>query len=312
MIARRPQRRGQLVVAWCVLVARIAGAAEVCELHERRSGLVARDKACEATILDAEFARFEEQHHRTTAPSLAHALTKHKFALPHRDRFPDLLTRLGLNGTAVEIGVREGHWSRMFLERWRGRAYHGIDPLQLNADLAKYETTMPEVYAYGVETIAKLDADARFRFHHGLDTAFVDEFADGSLDFVYIDSVHTYAAVRDTFARWWPKVRRGGAIGGHDFCVANALSREEGRAEWPAPDVRDTLVARRVPRCGVYACIAGEFCYPKDIARKGRDKFGFSGVAHAALEAAEREGTRLQFTGEAGVVGNPSWWAVKP
>ena len=56
----------------------------------------------------------------------------------------------------------------------------------------------------------------------------------------------------------------------------------------------------------------GEFCYPKDISRKGRDKFGFSGVALAALEGAEREATRLQFTGEAGVVGNPSWWAVKP
>lgn len=201
----------------------------------------------------------------------------------------------------------------MFLEKWvGGREYHGIDPLQLNADLAKYETTMPDVFAYGKETIEILEKDRRFSFHHGLDDAFADAFADASLDFVYIDSVHSYTAVRDTFARWWPKVRRGGVVGGHDFCVANAENREEAKAEWPSPAIREDLAKKGVPACGVYACIAGEFCYPKDKSRAGRDKYGFSGVACAASEAAESAGTRLQFTGEGGVVGNPSWWAVKP
>ena len=86
----------------------LAAGADVCDLHERRGGgLVARDKACEATLLDAEFSRYEE-HDKHSGGAIARALTKHKFALPHRDRFPELLTRLGLNGSAVEIGVREG------------------------------------------------------------------------------------------------------------------------------------------------------------------------------------------------------------
>lgn len=84
-----------------------------------------------------------------------------------------------------------------------------------------------------------------------------------------------------------------------------------GVGEWPRPDIAPELAAARVPTCGVYACIVGEFCYPKDKKRRGQEKIGFSGVALAAREAVARRGSRLQFTGEGGVVGNPSWWAVK-
>ena len=89
--------------------------------------------------------------------------------------------------------------------------------------------------------------------------------------------------------------------------------REEGRSAWPSPDLLEHLRQKmEVPKCGVYACIVGEFCYPKDVNRKGRDKFGFAGVAFAAIEAVEKAESLVHFTGEGGVVGNPSWWAVKP
>jgi predicted O-methyltransferase YrrM len=40
---------------------------------------------------------------------------------------------------------------------------------------------------------------------------------DGSLDFVFVDAGHTYAAVKADLAAWRPKVRRGGWFGGHDY-----------------------------------------------------------------------------------------------
>ena len=101
-------------------------------------------------------------------------------------------------------------------------------------------------------------------------------------------------------------------MAGHDFCVGANKAREEGVDVWPRPDIAPELAAARVPTCGVYACIVGEFCYPKDVKRKGRDKIGFSGVALAALEAIAKRGSRPQSTSEDGVVGNPSWWGVKP
>lgn len=41
--------------------------------------------------------------------------------------------------------------------------------------------------------------------------------ADGSLDFVFIDALHTYEACKADIGAWWPKVREGGMLCGHDY-----------------------------------------------------------------------------------------------
>ena len=43
------------------------------------------------------------------------------------------------------------------------------------------------------------------------------EFADESLDFVFIDATHTYDAVLADLEAWWPKIRYGGVLAGHDY-----------------------------------------------------------------------------------------------
>jgi predicted O-methyltransferase YrrM len=41
--------------------------------------------------------------------------------------------------------------------------------------------------------------------------------ADDSLDFVYIDGAHDYENVLNDLKCWFPKIKKGGYIGGHDF-----------------------------------------------------------------------------------------------
>lgn len=45
----------------------------------------------------------------------------------------------------------------------------------------------------------------------------VGKFSDGSLDFVYVDGNHNYDAVRQDIQDWWPKVKEGGLLFGHDL-----------------------------------------------------------------------------------------------
>ena len=40
---------------------------------------------------------------------------------------------------------------------------------------------------------------------------------DNYFDFVYIDGGHSYEDVKDDIVAWYPKVKSGGVIGGHDF-----------------------------------------------------------------------------------------------
>ena len=46
---------------------------------------------------------------------------------------------------------------------------------------------------------------------------FVDSIEDGSLDFVYIDGLHTYDTCNTDIQNWISKVKKGGYIGGHDY-----------------------------------------------------------------------------------------------
>jgi glycosyltransferase involved in cell wall biosynthesis/predicted O-methyltransferase YrrM len=49
----------------------------------------------------------------------------------------------------------------------------------------------------------------------------VKQFEDNSLDFVFIDASHEYQDVKDDIISWFPKVKRGGVIAGHDYLNAD-------------------------------------------------------------------------------------------
>lgn len=44
-------------------------------------------------------------------------------------------------------------------------------------------------------------------------------YADNSLDFVFIDANHGYEDVKKDIQAWYPKVKVGGYIGGHDYSM---------------------------------------------------------------------------------------------
>lgn len=47
-----------------------------------------------------------------------------------------------------------------------------------------------------------------------------DTFNDNYFDFVYIDDGHDYESVKRQICLYYPKVKKGGILGGHDFCVS--------------------------------------------------------------------------------------------
>lgn len=80
-----------------------------------------------------------------------------------------------------------------------------------------------------------------------------DDFADGSLDFVFIDGAHNFTSVRDDIRAWLPKVKPGGVLAGHDYdepgvvdAVALCLPRAQpqGRCWWyDVPKIKEPIHA---------------------------------------------------------------------
>jgi predicted O-methyltransferase YrrM len=44
------------------------------------------------------------------------------------------------------------------------------------------------------------------------------QFKDESIDFVFIDSNHKYDYVKEDIGAWFPKVKKGSIMCGHDYC----------------------------------------------------------------------------------------------
>lgn len=55
--------------------------------------------------------------------------------------------------------------------------------------------------------------------------AAAERFADGSVDFLYVDASHSYDGVLRDLVAWFPKVRTGGVIAGDDWCFQFPVER---------------------------------------------------------------------------------------
>ena len=138
-----------------------------------------------------------------------------------RDEFPLWLNLLNLRSKGVEIGVQRGTFSTVLLSGWAGQHLTCIDPWRsfdptsyhdtANVEQARqdanFEITRQRLAPFGdrASQLRKTSAEA------------AGDFAEGSLDFAYIDAQHHYEAVVEDIALWWPKVRLGGVLAGHDY-----------------------------------------------------------------------------------------------
>jgi Methyltransferase domain len=51
---------------------------------------------------------------------------------------------------------------------------------------------------------------------------------DDSVDFVYVDARHDYCGVMEDLLAWWPKLKKGGLMAGHDYFTAEEYSEHLG------------------------------------------------------------------------------------
>ena len=111
----------------------------------------------------------------------------------------------------AEIGVFRGEFTIMLAEA--GLEVFAVDPWAAY-DLEPRQAREDFLYNHTQRVLA------RFPQCHIIRASSMDavtQFADGSLDFVYIDGDHTAEAIAHDLRAWNPKVRAGGVVSGHDY-----------------------------------------------------------------------------------------------
>lgn len=117
----------------------------------------------------------------------------------------------------AEIGVLYGDTSCYLLSKFPHLTLFCVDPYQgynepgsdrTDQTLAQYEKAAHEkCRPYG----------SRAQFMKAFSVEAAKVIPDQSLDFVFIDALHTYEAVRDDLLAWYSKVRGNGLVAGHDY-----------------------------------------------------------------------------------------------
>jgi len=137
--------------------------------------------------------------------------------MQNRNQFPELLNNSQYS-IGVELGVFKGDFSKIILNGWGGDLYL-VDvwrPLSIEEydDISNNENHITS-YIDTVNNISGFEKRA-FMIRMSGDKA-VNLFRDHSIDFIYIDANHSYKAVKKDIELWYPKIRYGGMISGHDY-----------------------------------------------------------------------------------------------
>lgn len=133
----------------------------------------------------------------------------------------------------VEIGTLHGYNARNILDNLSIKKLYLIDPYELYPEYL--DITSPFAFWAGKVSEGKLEPfkDKIIRIKKKSEDA-VNDVPD-NLDFVYIDGNHAYLPVLRDLEDYWPKIKKGGVFGGHDY-YNQGEARQVKRAvdEWVA------------------------------------------------------------------------------
>lgn len=164
---------------------------------------------------------------------------------PFEDRL-DLARQLQSLGfkTGVELGVRRGDFSAAVLGVWPASRYVLVDAwMQLYSrqyvtdrfDQNLRDTLHKRIVRGGcTETFEAAATASRCgtvvqlcrNWTHVHVCA--QQFSAGEFDFVYVDALHDYKGALRDISIWWPKLRPGGIMAGHDYMDVNSSWADRG------------------------------------------------------------------------------------
>lgn len=119
----------------------------------------------------------------------------------------------------VEVGVRQGFFSEYLLRTFSNLHMVGVDPYLPYQDIH-------EMYTQEMQDALRHEAEDRLKIFGNRMSLYtlksVDAASDKRIDyrkynFVFIDAVHTYEAVKEDLAAWKDKLYIKGFLSGHDF-----------------------------------------------------------------------------------------------
>lgn len=164
-------------------------------------------------------------------------IKKFPIEIPNVDRvsLAKLFGELGFK-TGVEIGVEQGLYSQTLLENGSSNVtLYCVDPWLAYQGYREHvsQEKLDGFLSITNERLRKtvLETSKNFKLIRKTSVEAAKMFDNESLDFVYIDGNHEFSHVVADICAWYPKVKKGGIISGHDF-----ISRKDPQLNMHVPE----------------------------------------------------------------------------
>jgi hypothetical protein len=134
-----------------------------------------------------------------------------------RTAWPFLLTRFGLTKLVAEVGGWKGDFADYTLNRCPG--LKSLCLVDAWAKLPDYDDPMNEADFADIYRgiMQRFVYNTRAHIMRGESVKTAEALAGWAFDAVYIDANHSKEAALADIAAWWPLVRPGGVLAGHDY-----------------------------------------------------------------------------------------------
>lgn len=126
-----------------------------------------------------------------------------------------LFAELGVT-CGAEIGVERGLFTEVLCKALPQATIYAIDAWQAYSGYREH-VSQDKLDGFYEEAKARLAAYPSCKLMRRFSMDAVEDFKDGSLDFVYLDSNHDFRHVVNDLAEWSKRVRPGGIVAGHDY-----------------------------------------------------------------------------------------------
>ena len=124
---------------------------------------------------------------------------------------------LGQDLVVAEVGVYRGVNARELLEGLPIKRLYLIDPYQPYIDSGVDMHTAEEMDKAKVAAMGLLPESEKVTWLLMSSTVAAETLEDVAFDYVYLDGDHITSHLYQEIMVWWPRVRVGGVLGGHDI-----------------------------------------------------------------------------------------------
>ena len=135
----------------------------------------------------------------------------------NRSEIVHLLNEICPNGIGIEIGVKQATFSHVLLSGWNNSKLYLVDPWEDQDKLVYDEDVHDHQSDYNIATQKLKEFEGRYEVVRKYSNHAHSNFANHSVDFIYVDGSHEYVDVKKDADEAFKIIKKDGIIIFDDF-----------------------------------------------------------------------------------------------